>query len=239
MLKSILKRAFYQLGFDVRRFDPVSSEGARLMAMFSAHRINLVFDVGANIGQFGQSLRSFGYRGRIVSFEPLLPAWDRLVKTSRRDPQWEVAARTALGSEDGEIEMNVASNSVSSSVLTMLDAHVKAAPHSVYVKRERLPLRRLDSIGPKYIRDESIVLIKIDTQGFEAQVLEGASGILARTVGLHLELSLVPLYEGQSLYLQMIGQLISLGFELWAIIPGFTDPSSGRLLQVDAVFFRA
>lgn len=239
MFKVFIKKSIRKLGFELRRYAPGSSDAARLMAMLSAHEINLVFDVGANIGQFGEYLRSLGYRGRIVSFEPLPLAWTELVATSRKDPLWEVAERFAVGDKDGEVEINIAGNSVSSSVLPMLDTHLNAAPDSAYVGRLKLPLRRLDSIGVDYLRRDSKLFLKIDTQGFESQVLEGASSLLSRTVGLHMELSIVRLYEGQYLFDQMIAKLERFGFKIWAITPGFTDSTTGRLLQMDAVFFRS
>jgi FkbM family methyltransferase len=206
--------------------------------MLSAHRVNLVFDIGANVGQFGRSLRDAGYRGRIVSFEPLSVAWEKLVVASRSDSLWEVAPRAAIGNEDGEVEMHVSGNSVSSSVLDMLDAHAIAAPGSAYVGREKVPLRRLDTVAVDYLRPDSLLVIKIDTQGYEDRVLRGASNLLKNTVGLRLECSLVPLYDGQLLYDEMIGRLKELGFALWRMTPEFVDPASGRLLQIEATFFR-
>jgi hypothetical protein len=134
--------------------------------------------------------------------------------------------------------MHVAGNSVSSSALKMLDAHLKAAPQSAYVRNEPVPLRRLDTIGADFVHPDSILFLKIDTQGFETQVLQGAPISLQKAVGLHVELSLLPLYDGQCLYDEMIARLKALGFDLWDILPGFTDPRSGRLLQADATFFR-
>ena len=143
--------------------------------------------MGANIGQFGRSLRDLGYEGRIVWFEPLHAAWNQLAEARRNDSLWEVADRAAIGNEDGEPEINVSGNSVSSSVLKMLKAHVRAAPAAAYVGTEKVPVRRLDTIGTDYLHDDSTLFIKIDTQGYEAQVLKGASDLLQKAVGLHLE----------------------------------------------------
>lgn len=238
MLKSFVKRTIRRLGFDIRRYNPASSESAQLMRMLSVHRINLVFDVGANTGQFGHFLRDAGYRGHIVSFEPLSVAWEQLLEASRNDPLWDVAPRAAIGNEDGEIEIHVACNSVSSSVLNMLDSHANAAPESRYVGSERVPLRRLDSIAPDYLRPDSVALLKIDTQGYESSVLQGATGLLDRLVGLQIELSLVPLYKGQRLFDDLLAEVKEEGFDLWSIWPVFTDQNSGRLIQVDATLFR-
>jgi FkbM family methyltransferase len=227
-----------RLGFDLRLYRPASSESAQLMKILSAHGINLVFDVGANAGHFGHYLRDAGYRGRIVSFEPLSTAWNELLNTSRKDPLWEVAPRAAIGSEEGELEIHVARNSVSSSILAMHAAHTDAAPESSYIGTERVPLRRLDSLASEYLHSDSVTLLKIDTQGYEDRVIDGADGIMDWIAGIQLELSLVPLYKGQRLFDDLTEWLKRLGFELWAMSPVLIDPQSGRLLQLDATFFR-
>ena len=84
MLKSIVKRAFRWIGLDIRRYVPPLPYHARLTKLLSANHVNLVFDVGANVGQFAQSLRAVGYTGRIVSFEPLNDAWKELQEASRQ-----------------------------------------------------------------------------------------------------------------------------------------------------------
>lgn len=237
MLKSAVKHLFRSVGYDIRKYN---AHPPNYFAMsLCAHGINLVFDVGANIGQFATHLRGLGYSGRTVSFEPLAEEWNRLCEASKADPLWEVAPRTAIGSEDGEIEIHRAGNSWSSSALPMLDAHLNAAPESAYIGIERAPLRRLDSIGTEYLRPDSKLLIKIDTQGFEHEVIKGSPRLLSFATGVHIELSMVPLYEGQVLYDDLIAQLKSLGFkQLWVVDPMFFDQKSGRLLCVDATFYR-
>lgn len=238
MLKAFVKRIIRRLGFDIRRYNPASSESAQFMRMLSAHSVNLVFDVGANTGQFGHILRDAGYCGRIVSFEPLSAAREQLLEASRKDTLWDIAPCAAIGSEDGEIEIHAAGNSVSSSILDMLDAHTNAAPGSCYVGNERVPLRRLDSIARYYLQPDSVAFLKIDTQGYEDKVLQGATGLLDRLVGLQIELSLVPLYKSQRLFDDLLEQMKTMGFDLWTMSPAFVNPRSGRLLQVDATLFR-
>ena len=238
MLRSIVKRAFRGIGLDLRSYTPDRSESARLFKLLSLHGVDLVFDVGANVGQFALSLREIGYKGRIVSFEPLSMAWGQLQSASKSDPLWEVAPRCAIGAEDGEIEMHVARNSVSSSALGMLDSVIKAAPSAAYVGTETAPLRRLDQVGEEFNAENSRLFMKIDTQGYEDKVLRGARHLLQKTVGLHVEVSLVALYEGQPLFGCIIRLLAEHGFELWGFDPGFFDPHTGRLLQADAIFFR-
>lgn len=234
----ILQRIIRSAGLDLYRYRPERSPPARLSAMLAKHGVDLVFDVGANIGQFSQSLRAAGYSGRLVSFEPLSTAHAQLLRVSQGDVQWEVAPRVAIGEHEGEIDIHVAGNSFSSSALEMLDSHSKAAPGSAYVGSERVRLSRLDTLAPDYLRPDTVPFIKIDTQGYEDKVLNGATDLLGRVSGLQLELSFVPLYEGQQLFDPLVERLRALGFSIWAIWPGICDPRSGRMLQVDAIFFR-
>jgi len=238
MFKSGIKKLLRSFGFELRHYQADSSDDARMRSMLLGHGVNLIFDIGANTGQYGRHLREIGYVGRIVSFEPLPQVWEQLKVTSDKDPLWNIAPRAAIGDRDGEAEINISANSVSSSLLTMLTAHVQASPSSAYVGCVETKLCRLDSIGQSYIREDSALFIKIDTQGFESRVLDGAAELLQRATGVQLELSFVPLYEQQSLYDDLIQRLRKLDFELWALTPGFTDLHSGRLLQADATFFR-
>jgi FkbM family methyltransferase len=237
-LESLIRRTANRVGLDITRYRPTDSATGRLVTMLGEHRVDLVLDVGANIGQFAQALRQAGYRERIVSFEPLPAAWQQLRHASLGDPQWDVAPPMALGRDDGEIAINIAGNSVSSSVLAMLDTHASAAPASAYVGQVTVPLMRLGAVAADYVDSNTICFLKIDTQGYESQVLDGAGDFLDRAAGVQLELSLVPLYAGQELYRALIDRLTTKGFDLWGIFPGFFDPANGRMLQVDAVFFR-
>ncbi len=229
----------HRVGFELRRFSVEHSENARFISMLKTNKVNLIFDVGANAGQFGVLLREIGFDGKIISFEPLSDAREILLNISKNDPLWQIALQTAIGEENGEIEIQIAGNSQSSSVLDMLETHVRAAPDSKYIGKEKVALRTLDSIASDYMDSNSIAFIKIDTQGYETQVMNGAKKLMNQIVGIQVEISLVPLYKGQFLFDEMIKKLKNYGFELWSISAVFSDPNTGQLLQVDATFFRA
>jgi len=207
--------------------------------MLNQHRIDTVLDVGANEGQYALSLRELGFSGRIISFEPLGTAHQRLQRTAVKDASWIIAPRTAIGNQEGEIELNLASNGASSSILSMLEAHQRAAPDVGYIGTEIVPISRLDRVAQEFLSEARNVFLKVDTQGFELQVLQGAAELISRVAGAQLELSLVPLYEGQALFSELLDWMVKEGFSVWGILPGLTDSSSGRLLQTDVVFFRA
>jgi FkbM family methyltransferase len=237
-MKRFIRRSLHRLGWDLRRFNPNDSHWAQLVRQLEIHDVNVVLDVGANVGQFAGRLRDSGFRGRIISFEPLASAHAELKRQSRWDHNWIVAPRAAIGDRDGRITINVSGNSVSSSVLSMLARHVLAEPTSQPVSCEEVDLQQLDTIAEDNISDRDRPFLKLDVQGFEYQVLQGASHFLDRVVGVQMEMSLVPLYDGERLFDPMLHELQDRGFELWSLIPGFVDPNNGRLLQVDGVFFR-
>ncbi|MGS1126580.1 FkbM family methyltransferase [Rhodanobacter sp. UC4437_H4] len=226
------------VGIDIRRYRPKNTDLGRLALMLADQKVDLVFDVGANTGQFAKTLRAMGYQGRLVSFEPLTDAHAQLSHASRHDTEWIIAPRGAIGDQDAEINIHVSGNSVSSSALNMLDSHAAAAPESSYIGIERVQQSRLDTVAEQYMESGNTAFIKIDTQGYEDRVLDGATTLLPRVTGMQLELSFVPLYEGQKLFSDLVERLRSLGFSIWSIFPGFFEPRTGRMLQVDVTFFR-
>ena len=237
-IKSAAKKWLRHAGLDVSRYVRFAAYDERLFAVLQRLHVNLLIDVGANTGQYAQRLRALGYRGRIVSFEPLAAAHARLTAEARGDPTWNIAPRLALGERDGEIELKVSANSVSSSTLAMLPSHLAAAPESAPCGVERVPLAKLDDALAPFLRGDETALLKIDVQGAEDRVLAGADRTLRCVAAVQAELSLLPLYEGQTLIYGMIELLRQRGYELADMQPAFVDPRTGRLLQVDGLFAR-
>ena len=120
----------------------------------------------------------------------------------------------------------------------MLESHSSAAVGSTYVGSERVPIFKLDSIANKYLDKNSNLFVKIDTQGYEWQVLDGANESLKRAQGVLCELSLVPLYYEQRLWRDIVDRLDQYGFMLWALQKGFSNPKTGQSLQIDGIFVK-
>ncbi|MDY6868003.1 MAG: FkbM family methyltransferase [Chloroflexota bacterium] len=237
-MKKLTKKVIHSLGYDLHRLNMNTKPEYQIFQSMKKFEIDLVLDIGANEGQFSSEIRSVGYKGQIFSFEPLSEAHKKITQTARRDKSWTVHPRCAIGDYDGNVEINISGNSFSSSVLPMTNAHSSVAKNSAYIGSEKVPIARLDSVAPKYISSTSRVFIKIDTQGFEWQVLDGASETLKNAQGVLCEMSLVPLYEGQYLWMDILKRLENEGFTLWALQRGFTDMNNGRTLQMDGLFFR-
>jgi FkbM family methyltransferase len=210
----------------------------RIAAALTFFDIDTVIDVGANVGQYGAGLRASGYRGRILSCEPLSEAYARLARRAGRDPNW-TALPTAVGAEAGTASINISANSYSSSVLPMTAAHTGAAPGSEYVGSETVDVVTLADLVTQRSIDPARTWLKIDTQGYEAQVLDGAGPLLGTFAAVQLELSFVPLYDGQALYDELVERLEKAGLAMYGLDAGFSDPRTGRTLQCDGVFVRA
>lgn len=237
-IKSKIRLLMRKFGIDIARYNTSQSEEARIYAQLSHNAVDCVLDVGANDGGYGKFLRSAGFKGTIVSFEPQAAAHRKLLQASRSDPFWHVAAPMALGGSQSVLEINLAGNSASSSLLAMLPSHAEAAPSSKYTGKEKVEVRRLDDVDLSAIRDAKKIFLKIDTQGYEKPVLLGSTGLIDRVVGVQLEMSVIPLYDGQALYPELSAWLDEAGFELWGILPGFMNQTTGRMLQFDGIFFR-
>lgn len=238
ILEATIRRATNRIGLDVTRYHPRHTEQRRLQAMLRYHQLDVVLVVGANTGQFAASIQRMSYSNSIISYEQLAEANARLLIASASDPGWQLAERVVVGAATGIAEMKVAGNSVSSFVLPMPPTHRSAAPGSGTVATEHVGVRTLDSLSVPLLDPKAKAFIKIDTQGYEDRVLDGATALLGRACGVQLEVPLAPLYEGQVSREALMARMEAAGFAVWSQWPGFFDPVNGRLLQFDATFFR-
>ena len=210
----------------------------RLILGLNEKKINYILDVGANNGQFVEQLRFYGYKEDIISFEPLLSAHEKLKKNSKKDDRWRVFKPVALGNKNRKNSINISKNSVSSSILNISQTHIDNAPDSIFVEKQSIDERKLEDIFFELDVENKKVFLKIDTQGYEYQILEGSKNILNKIEGILVEVSLIELYEGQKKWLDVIKFIENNGFKLWSVDRGFTNKNNGRTLQVDLCFFK-
>lgn len=235
-MKAFLKNLAQRFGYDIQHL-PTNPLVRQWLDLMHINRIDLVFDIGANIGQYAQRIRSLGYRGDIVSFEPMTDAYQQLRARAATDPHWQ-AVHTGVGHYDGPAVINVSTNSYSSSILDILPLHIESAPDAVYNRQEPIYVQRLDSLIDQFYQPGKNVFVKVDTQGFERQVFEGSQLALDKIRGFQMELSLQPLYEGETLIQEMIVLLRQQGFTLKLIESGYCNDKTGELMQIEGYFFR-
>ena len=149
-----------------------------------------------------------------------------------------MAPKYGLGAEDGIKSINIAANYTSSSILEMENAHLLGSPESFFIGSEMIKVFKLDNVASNYIKPENFVFLKIDVQGYEFEVLEGAHKTLPFVRGMQIEISMEPLYKKQLIFKEMLNYIEQLGYELWDIQPCFRDKLTGKLLQFDGIFVR-
>ncbi len=234
-MKSIIHKALRKRGKQIVDYPDDALKMRRVI--MDNHKIDTILDVGANTGQYGLLMRELGYTGKLISFEPMKKAFQELENNAKSDSSW-ITINHALGHKDGRSVINISNNSFSSSILEMLPTHENSAPTSKYVAKEEIEIKKLDSVFDSVCPKGSNVMLKIDTQGYEKNVLDGSTESLKNIGVIELELSLVPLYENGSLYLEMIELLNGKGFDLFYLENVFSNPDTGQLLQVDGIFVR-
>lgn len=237
LLKPHLQRAIRTAGWDLHRAEIDRSIDTFLPRIFSQLGVNCVLDVGARNGEFGSSLRRMGYRGRIVSFEPIRQNCAVLTNTIGQDRKWH-ALPLALGRTEDRQEINVMSSSNFSSFLSPSDYGSDFEGNDVAL-REKVEIRDLDSLMPRLIAGicRPCVYLKLDTQGWDLEVIAGATNSLQHVVACQSEMSLQPLYDGMPSYAEALDRFHSLGFVPSAMFPVLRDAEL-RLVEFDCVMVR-
>jgi len=235
----LAQRAARRLGVSVMRDSESNYLTPHLRRLFTVLSIDCVLDVGANTGQFVDRLRhDLGYRGHIASFEPAPVSYEQLARDHARDPRWR-GFRCALGRERGTAELNLFTpdSSLNSLLGPTSFGSDRFAALRLEPRKERVEVRRLDEVFAEAVRPlvEPATFLKLDTQGFDLEVLHGASGVLHNVVALVAELPVVPIYEGMPSLVEGLGQLQDLGFEVTGMFPVTRDRDRLGAVEFDCV----
>lgn len=232
-----IQRSLERMGVAVHKYPADRTLVILRRGLLQELAVDVVWDIGASDGKYGDELRKGGYRGWIISCEPLRVSFQKLQGRCLQDGRWR-CFEVAAGRVEGDATLHVSGNRDSSSLLEMRPRHLEAAPASKWEEEQRVKVVPLDwllnevgDLGPTQA-------MKLDVQGFEKEVLEGAPKILERVRLLEVELSLVPLYVGQALFPEVHTWLLNRGFGLRWIEPGFTDHKRGEILQVECLYSR-
>ncbi|CAL9355682.1 hypothetical protein SUDANB105_00561 [Streptomyces sp. enrichment culture] len=208
-------------------------------AMLDLYRVNCVFDIGANAGQYARRLRRLGYTGRIVSFEPTADAFARLKDAARDDPDWHVH-HCGLGREDTVSTIHTGWNTMNS-LLPPSDYGRDRYRRFATTRTEQIEIRRLDGVMEKALDgiEEPRPYLKMDTQGYDLEVFAGAGERVADFVGLQSEVAVLRLYEGSPRMSEAIAVYEAGGFEVTGMYPVTREAATGRVVEFDCVMMRA
>lgn len=236
-IKKQLKAGLHAMGYDVLSYNIHTSEEILIQTILRRFAIQTIIDVGANEGQFAARLIELGFRGRILSFEPISEVYQTLVKNASAFPQWETV-NMGIGSEERELVLNVSENLASSSLFAVDKKSLEADPTTRTTRQERIRVTTIDKFLSDHTSLNKELLLKLDIQGFELEALKGSSNSLSQFRLIQVELSFIKVYEGAPLYREVISFLEEHNFELFTFIPAFVDAKTGRMLQADGIFVR-
>jgi len=212
-------------------------EQEHLKKMFSTYEVDCVFDVGANLGQYARMIRKeTGFKGLIISFEPIPKAADILREKAKNDPNWIIVGH-ALSAEDGEQIFNIMHSSQFSSLSTPRHDEVdnftkmNKVSESVTVKTETL------ASAFSRLKDEHNFkrpFLKLDTQGYDVEIIMASKDAVREFIGIQSELAIKKLYQHSMDFRETITSYQECGFTLSTFAPN----NSGHfpiLIETDCI----
>jgi len=211
----------------------------RLLARLLKHfDVDCVFDVGANVGQYGMMLREYaGYRGLIVSFEPNPTAREKLRKASSRDSLWQIEP-IALGATAGTARFHAFDMSELGSFRTFSESG--HAPRHAGARLIDVEVRTIADFLPEALQRWSFKrpFLKMDTQGFDLEVAKGAGDTIRQFLGLQSEIAFQTIYKGAPDYRSALATYEGLGFTISGLVP-IHEVHFPDLVEMDVIMVRS
>jgi FkbM family methyltransferase len=206
----------------------------RLVSFLS---VDMVFDVGANVGQYGLQLRKkVGYCGPLISFEPMPHAAQKVRDLARMDKLWEVN-ESAIDRMSGKAQFHVMRGDQFSSLLKP-SKQFEGRFYGQHKIRETIEVDVI-TLGDavRKVSPFSKGLLKLDTQGTELRILQGGVDSLSRFSAIQLGIGFQSLYEGEGSFGEIVDAKKFWGHGLSALFPN-NQGHFPHLLEMDAIFLR-
>lgn len=234
-MKQRIKNILHRTGFDLVRVPHPHTLEKHLQGLLRERRIDCVLDVGAMHGNYAKMLRAIGYRGWIVSVDPVPSNVVVLERKAAGDSRWRVI-QGALGDAEASLSLHVSRNSDLSSFLPLNDYGRATFPEiSDDIDEITVRVRRLDEAADDWLpAGVTNVFLKTDTQGYDVPVLRGATGLLPKISLVQMELPLKPLYDGMADLTEGLTELRERGYDVTGLFPVNGD-ASHALIEVDCV----
>lgn len=212
---------------------------ANLLHMLTRLDINCVLDVGANEGQFATTLWELGYTGWVVSFEPVPETFRLLQREAARHGRWRVFP-FALGAGNGTLPLHVSDITVYSSFRSTRPSGLERFPDMRTTRLEPVEMRRLDDTLDECLAgiDSPRLYLKLDTQGFDLEVVRGGERTLERVLALQTEVSFQPIYDDMPDFTESIRALQQRGFDVVSFAPVTSDFDDLRAIEMDCILAR-
>ena len=186
----------------------------------------LVFDIGAYHGEFADLCLQRWPTADVSCFEPAAKEAQYLIQRFGIDERVRVFSTLVGARERTDVILHL--NDTGSSVL---------ADHSgVQRPTQACTMRTVDAVVVEEHADRAPDLLKIDVQGYELDVLEGAEHSLARISAILVETNLIDVYEGAALLPKLMAWLDARGWVPYDVCGLIRRPLDRALWQADFVF---
>jgi len=237
MLKKLISNSLRKTGYQISKVSTLDTDiKTGKYSWLQELGIRTVLDVGANVGKFTNLVSNILKDVNIYSFEPLAECFDELTKNTQHLENVK-CFNFALGEKQSEITIYHNEFSPSSSILKMKELHKDIYPSTRNYVEEMVQIKDLDSLNDK-INWIPKTLMKIDVQGFEINVLKGATFSLNNIEVIIIETLFVELYENQTQFDDIYSFLVKRNFSYRGNFEQIKDPKSGRVLWADAIFIK-
>lgn len=233
-LTAMFKGAFGLAGLDVSKAN--RNPGHTLLGLRHLP-ICTVLDIGANTGQFAAHINRIFPQAKIFCFEPLTEAFAELERWADTQSGRVQVFNLALGDKEGSATMfRHVEHSPSSSLLQTTEVCNQLYPQTQSQDSFTVKLTTLDAaLGDQLLQPE--ILIKLDTQGYERQVIRGAANSLKQARACIVEINLFKLYDQQPSFIELALLLNEHGYEYAGNLEQ-TYSVTGEVVYIDAVFLK-
>lgn len=239
-MKQLIKKVANAFGYEIRRqgVDPRHDPFFQQKSLLKGLAAPVIFDVGASVGSVTGLYRHLWPNATIHAFEPF-PESFRTLKATFASDRLIHAHELGFAERAGSLSLNVNNVPDTSSLLPS-----DAAGSSFWGKTILDTVQQVDveiATVDAFCQNNNIGqidILKIDTQGAEARVLRGADMMLRekRISCVYAEVILVPTYQGQGKFHEILKLLDDHCYSLFSIYNLAYRPWSDRLLQLDAIF---
>jgi FkbM family methyltransferase len=237
VLRQALKLGLNGIGLDRKTGEP--DRHVQRQIMLRALSISTVLDAGANEGQYGTRLRRWGghYAGQIISFEPVNEAFARLRTTSAGDAQWSIYP-WALSDRTGDDVIHTPLGHSDLSSLGAMTSAGRQMAQDAQVIEQQIEVKRLDDVINQVVNRGSRLALKLDVQGHERQLLDGAERTLERVLMIECEMPLVAMYESAESFSELLRHITGAGFQPVGMWSNYVVPDTGYAADADVLFAR-
>lgn len=235
--KRLIRRVLHGLGYEVRRLSGRSEGNSPDIWTWLrvSGGIKTILDIGANNGEFAEFLSTYFDARRTIAIEPL-PGCAAQIRQREKAIRNLTVFECAVSDHEGRAVLFENAYAPASSLLPVSKMSTDEFPQTAgHQKEVGVAVRRLDDLIDLDALEKEI-LIKIDVQGLEDKVIRGGEKTFRSAKFVMIEMSFVPMYDGQPLFEEAHELLVNMGFRFAGIKNQVDSPTTGQPLFVHCLY---